>query len=112
MSETEGIYFDLPQESKAREADNPWSYKHFREGHKQLGGYLFDNAVLCFDRNNRTYTWHIVCNEYSLRDIMFDCKRGLEVRLKKLRQSRDLECIEVVTRSGIHHFIDKSASQL
>ena len=108
MNEINELYSALPLESNAREADNPWAFKHFSEGHKQLGGYLFDNAVLCFDRNNRNYTWHIVCTAYSLKDIMFDSKNGLEVLLKKLRPCRDLECVEVVTRSGEHHFIDRS----
>ena len=100
------IYSKFPEKSKAKEADNHWAFKQFIEDSGKLGKEMFDNAILCLDRNTLRYTWHILCSQYPLSDIKFKFSRELSVepKLEQLRH-RSLECKEVVTKLGEHYFL-------
>ena len=97
----------LPENSKYGEADNPRAFEEFLAQRGRLGAQIFDNAILCRDRDTRGYTWHIMCNDYRLSEIRSKIGRKLEIepRIFKLRR-RNLECAEVVTQASEHYFLD------
>jgi hypothetical protein len=96
----------LPSESLASQADNPAIFESFENSNGLVGNSMFDHAILCRDRSEGTYTWHVLCGKYVLSDICTPWARpSVEQDVSRLRHGRDLEFTEVVSRTGEHYFL-------
>ena len=104
----DGLRFLLPNDSKAREADNSWVFKEFLDQSWTFPNVInFPHLILCFDKVQDTYTWHLHCREYPRNEILSKKAREWRIneRISDLRK-RNIECREYITREGEHFFLD------
>jgi len=108
---THELYANLPIGTKAHLAENPDSYGSFRYRNGSFSCLKF--AILCQDRKNHRYTWHIHCDEIGLNEIFAPWSREIlvEPRISKLRHGRKLRCLEVVDEYGQHYFLKQEGKQ-
>ncbi len=103
--------FKNPEGSLSRLADNPSVFDDWAQPDGVLFGASFPYMMLCRNTATGTLTWHALCNEYNIPDIVERGDKGaVDAHISEERK-QDLVGIELFCRES-HIFLEQTPIKL